>query len=114
MTDEHWNSPHIRYLGMRLNGDAIDEADERGERVVGDTLLLLFNAGEEALPFTLPPINTADRWGLLFDTADPWTPARRLRAADRYELPPHSVVAFRLSSASDTARASDWGPAGVY
>ena len=31
---------------MRLNGDAIDEVDERGERITGDTLVLLFNAGE--------------------------------------------------------------------
>jgi isoamylase len=91
-----------------------DEADERGERVVGDTLLLLFNASDEALPFTLPPVGSADRWELLFDTADPWTPARRLRAADRYELQARSVVAFRLSSATDAARGSEWGPAGVY
>jgi glycogen operon protein len=114
MTDAEWGSPEIRYLGMRLNGDAIDEADERGERVMGDTLLLLFNASGDALPFVLPTIDGADRWELLFDTADPWTPARRLRAADRYELAPHSLAGFRLSSASDIARAGEWGPAGVY
>ena len=51
MTDETWNSPDVRCLGVRLNGDAIDEVDERGERIVGDTLLLLLNAGEEAVPF---------------------------------------------------------------
>ena len=48
MTDEAWNSPDVRCLGVRLNGDAIDEVDERGERIVGDTLLLLFNAGDDA------------------------------------------------------------------
>ena len=32
MTDEVWNSPDVRCLGVRLNGDAIDELDERGER----------------------------------------------------------------------------------
>ncbi len=31
MTDETWNSPDVRCLGVRLNGDAIDEVDERGE-----------------------------------------------------------------------------------
>ncbi len=38
MTDETWNSPDVRCVGVRLNGDAIDEIDERGERIVGDTL----------------------------------------------------------------------------
>ena len=47
MTDETWNSPDVRCLGVRLNGDAIDEVDERGERIVGDTLLIMLNAGEE-------------------------------------------------------------------
>ena len=54
MTDETWNSPDVRCLGVRLDGDAIDEVDERGERIVGDTLLILLNAGDEPVPFTLP------------------------------------------------------------
>ena len=47
MNDESWNAPDVRCLGVRLNGDAIDEADERGERIVGDTLLVMLNAGAE-------------------------------------------------------------------
>ena len=38
MTDETWNSPDVRCLGVRLNGDAIDEVNERGQRIVGETL----------------------------------------------------------------------------
>ena len=30
MTDEAWNAPDVRCLGVRLSGDAIDEVDERG------------------------------------------------------------------------------------
>ena len=40
--------PTCGCLGVRLNGDAIQEINERGERIVGDTLLLLFNAGDDA------------------------------------------------------------------
>ena len=47
MTDETWSSPDVRALGVRLNGDAIEEVDERGERIVGDTLLLMLNAGDD-------------------------------------------------------------------
>src|SRR5574339_527590 len=54
MTDEVWNSPDVRSLGVRLNGDAINEVDERGARIIGDTLLLMLNAGEQPIAFTLP------------------------------------------------------------
>ena len=87
MTDETWNSPDVRCLGVRLNGDAIDEVDERGGRIVGDTLLLLLNAGDEPIAFTLPATAPEERWETLIDTADPvgavTTAARRrpLRAA---------------------------------
>ena len=48
MTDETWASHRRRCLGVRLNGDAIDEIDERGERVVDDTLLVLLNGGSDS------------------------------------------------------------------
>ena len=122
MTDETWNSPDVRCLGVRLNGDAIDEVDERGERIVGDTLLLLLNAGERRRsPFVLPATAPDERWETLIDTADPWAAvaaaARRrpLRAAGAIdggaaaELPQGRPAAVRglgadggvLSSARD-------------
>src|SRR5690606_9388233 len=60
MTDAMWNSPDARALAMRLNGDAIDEADEHGERVAGNTLLVLFNSSHHAEAFTLPADTKAD------------------------------------------------------
>jgi glycogen operon protein len=95
MTDEMWNAPHVRALGMRLNGDAIDEVDERGERMVGETLLTIFNASDDVEPFTLPAAST-DAWEILVDTADPWKPARKLPAGDRYGLQPRSMAVIRL------------------
>ena len=103
----------MRALGVRLNGDAIDEVDERGERIVGDTLLLLFNADDTVQPFTLPATDATARWEILVDTADPWTPARRLREGDRYELQPRSMAVLRLSNGQDYKR-PDWGPAGAH
>ncbi len=96
MTDEMWNAPDVRTLGMRLNGEAIDEPNERGERVVGDTLLVIFNAGTTAEPFVLPEAGTSEWWETLIDTADPWIPARRLREGDRYELQSRSMAVLRL------------------
>jgi glycogen operon protein len=115
MTDDTWSSPDVRCLGVRLNGDAIDEVDERGNRIVGDTLVLILNAGEQPVSFTLPATAPEERWEALIDTADPWAPPRRLRSGGRYELLPRSVAVLKLNCRKeDLRRADDWGPMGVY
>ncbi len=115
IADHTWTSPEVRCLGVRLNGDAINDANERGERIVGDTLVLMFNAGPASIPFVLPTTQPAERWETLLDTADPWMPPRRLRAGDRYELQPRSMAVLRLNCRKeDRRRVQDWGPMGVY
>ena len=115
MTDETWTSPDVRCLGVRLNGDAIDELDEHGERVVGATVVMLVNGGADAIPFVLPPTTVAERWETLMDTADPWQPPRRLRGGERYHLDGRSIAVLRLEGPKDARlRDSDWGPMGVY
>ncbi|HXW08423.1 MAG TPA: glycogen debranching protein GlgX [Vicinamibacterales bacterium] len=113
MTDEFWNSPDVRCLGLRLNGDAIDEVDERGKRIVSDTLVVLLNGGAETIPFVLPATAPVERWEALIDTADPWQASRRLRAGDRYELRGRSMAVLKLDGRR-SGRAEDWGPMGVY
>jgi isoamylase len=115
MTDSTWSSPDVRCLGVRLNGDAIDEVDERGARIVGDTLLLLLNADSAPIAFTLPLMRPEERWETLIDTADPWAPPRRLRPGGRYELLARSMAVLKLNCRKeDLRRAEDWGPMGVY
>jgi glycogen operon protein len=113
MTDETWSSPDVRCLGVRLNGDAIDAVDERGERIVGDTLVLLLNGGDEPIPFVLPSTVSFQRWETLVDTTDPWQPSQRLRAGDQYPLQGRSMAVLRLSGRKDDTRDPEWGPAGV-
>jgi glycogen operon protein len=115
MTDQTWSAPDVRCLGVRLNGDAINEVDERGSRIIGDTLLLMLNAGEQPIAFTLPATAPEERWETLIDTADPWAPPRRLRAGGRYELLPRSMAVLKLNCRKeDLRRVEDWGPMGVY
>lgn len=110
MADETWNSPDVRCLGVRLNGDAIDDVDERGERIIGDTLALLLNAGEKAIPFVLPTTSAVEHWETLIDTADPWLPSRRLTAGERYQLQPRSMAVLKLNCRrEDLRRSGDLG-----
>jgi glycogen operon protein len=70
MSDEAWDAGFVQCLGLRLAGDVIGDVDERGEPVVGETLLLLFNAHHEPIPFALPQTKAEHHWERLFDTAD--------------------------------------------
>jgi len=71
MTDETWQAPGVRTLGVQFAGDAIDERGPRGEEILDDTLLVILNADERPIPFTLPNHGTARRWELVFDTVQP-------------------------------------------
>ncbi|TKV60809.1 glycogen debranching protein GlgX [Nakamurella flava] len=69
MKPEDWNSGFGRSIGMYLNGNGIRGMDSRGQRVVDDSFLLLFNAHDETLEWTLPPVEYAAGWRLVIDTA---------------------------------------------
>ena len=96
MTDEAWSAPAMRSLGVRLAGDAIGEMSERGERVTGDTMLLLLNADANPLAFTLPEHGEARYWEELDDTANGVMQAKSLHGGDRYEVQGRSMAVLRL------------------
>jgi glycogen operon protein len=68
MPPDDWHEPSRRALGMLLDGNAIPERDERGERIRGATLLVLLNAGPEDQPFTLPALPRTRHWQVVLDT----------------------------------------------
>jgi glycogen operon protein len=96
MTDDAWIAHHVRCLGVRLAGDAIDERNERGERIVDDTLLVLLNAQDSTVPFTLPPTPPDSWWVTLIDSAKPEYEHRRLLGGDQYTLTARTLAVLRL------------------
>ena len=95
MTDKDWQTGYVRCLGVRLSGDLIGGTDERGDLVMGDTVLLLMNAHYEAIPFMLPPLKKGQRWEPMLDTAPEPLP---FEGEPLYELQGRSMAA-----AHDTA-----------
>jgi glycogen operon protein len=97
MTADEWTSGVTRCLGLRLAGDAIEEVDEGGAPIGGDTFLMLLNANPEAVDFTLPAHRARVRWEILLDTRD-WDTAatRTFKAGDRYPLEARSLVLLRV------------------
>jgi glycogen operon protein len=98
MTEEAWHSGHARCLGVRLDGELIGEVDERGEEIVGDTVLLLLNAHYEAIPFTLPATPEEKWWEGLLDTADPQNQSVAYAGGQQYELQGRAVAALRIQA----------------
>ncbi len=70
MSDEDWDVGFAKSLAMYLNGHGIRETDERGEYVEDDCFYLAFNAHHEAMQFSLPPGEYAERWTVVVDTAE--------------------------------------------
>jgi isoamylase len=95
MTEEAWHTGYARCLGVRLAGDLIGERDERGEPVVGDTVLLLMNAHHEALPFMLPELKEGQQWERLLDTTDPQGKPRPWLEGQPYDLQGRSMAVLR-------------------
>ncbi|MFQ5846251.1 MAG: glycogen debranching protein GlgX [Candidatus Methylomirabilales bacterium] len=98
MGDEDWENSHTRCLGLRLAGDAIEEVDARGNRIVDDTLLILLNAYHEPIVFVLPIQRSKLRWELVLDTRDAVGRRRYrlMRGGQPYDLQGRSVALLRL------------------
>ncbi len=71
MTEDEWNTAHVRCLGMLLNGQVMDEYDERGRRIKDDILLLLINGYWEPITFKLPGSKGDSEWEIMVDTHEP-------------------------------------------
>jgi glycogen operon protein len=98
MTDEAWNADFVRSLGMLLAGNAIEEVDEQGQPMEGDTILVLLNAHDGKVPFTLPPVPDAQyQWLRIIDTTSVRTVERSFKGGVRYPLQGRSLAVFRLA-----------------
>lgn len=93
MQDTEWSNGYVRSLGMLLNGQLIDEVDERGQTLRDDVLIILLNAYHEPISFMLPGAEGGPAWRPLLDTARPAdldeTP---LPVGGQYSLESHSLA----------------------
>ena len=97
MTDEQWQAPGVKTLGVQLAGDSLEERGPRGERINDDTLLLVLNADERPVAFVLPNHEAAKRWEVVFDTVHPTFTAAHgeFDGGAVYRVAERSVVCLR-------------------
>jgi glycogen operon protein len=87
MNDEDWDSGFGKSIAVYLNGLGIPGTDSRGQRIIGDSFLLCFNAHHEPIEFILPPDEFGSGWVAVLDTA---TATGRVEQDD--PLPPQGRI----------------------
>jgi glycogen operon protein len=96
MTQRDWQRQDARALGVFLNGMEIPSRTQRGEEIVDDSFLLLFNAHFEPVTFTVPARRFGAHWELVLATGE-HSGGDTLAARDAVEVQDRSVTVFRRS-----------------
>src|SRR3989441_3880081 len=111
MSDEEWNSPFVRCLGMLISGDAVDLVDAQGEPVRDDTFLLLINAHQEPIPFVLPGEEHLE-WEQILETTNEdgfLKEPKKFSSGDDVDLKGRATYLFKLSRGEQPrARQESW------
>ncbi|WP_422117336.1 glycogen debranching protein GlgX [Brachybacterium sp. UNK5269] len=92
MTEADWNDAHNKCLTMFLNGSAIPEPNLRGERIIDDSALVMFNASGNTVDFTLPPAEYGEQWEVVVGTGETIDVGTTLSAAETITRPSHSLM----------------------
>ncbi len=100
MTQRDWARADAHELGVFLNGDELREKTPRGDPVVDDSFVLLFNAHHEDVDFQLPNHSFGAQWAVALSTADPEANAgdRRLGALAIVSVVARSVLVLMRSA----------------
>jgi glycogen operon protein len=107
MTDAAWSAPFVRSLGVLMDGNALNDIDERGRQLSGDTLLILLNAHFEEVPFVLPAAAEGHEWVRVIDTIESHVPEAHFPGGTKYPLQGRTLVLFVLESYKRHRRSSD-------
>ncbi len=94
MTDEDWHSGWAACFGMLLVGDEIDETDDHGNELAGDSFLLIFNASGDDVEFHLPARDGGGSPVLVVDTSGDVAGTQVPR--DPHPVSGHCTVVIRI------------------
>ncbi|HEX5968634.1 MAG TPA: glycogen debranching protein GlgX [Intrasporangium sp.] len=95
MDEQVWHDAMAKSVMVFLNGSAIPEPDRRGERTLGDSFLVMFNAHHEPITFTLPDEEYGPQWIPEVDTAAREIDAEELEPGWQIQVDARSIVVLR-------------------
>jgi len=94
MNQRDWQHPDGNTLGVFLNGSEIPDRTPRGEQIVDDSFLLLFNASPEPIVFTLPTRRFGTRWIVELATGE-GAPEQQIGSRARVTVQDRSLMLLR-------------------
>jgi glycogen operon protein len=95
MSPKDWDSGFGRAIAVFLNGDGIHGRDRRGERITDKHFLVLFNAGDDTVDFTLPPDEYSMMWEIVVDTVGVGADSAPRKAGDGIPIEAKSLMVLR-------------------
>jgi len=97
MTQEEWDVAFARSIGVFLNGDELPDPAPDGTRVSDESFIVLFNAHEETVGFTMPEPIWGEEWTTVLDTNDPSVDEETLfyKSGEEVRAEARSVVVLR-------------------
>ncbi len=99
MTSQDWNSGYARSMSVFLNGEGLVATGSRGERIVDDSFLVLFNAHWDAVNFTVPEGLGGSMWQVQIDTSTTKTRDLLVAENDEWEVDGWTITVLqRLST----------------
>jgi isoamylase len=95
MSQDDWDTPVSRSLGVFLNGQGISGKDARGQRITDLNFLLYFNAHDEDVKVTVPSKEYAPMWDEVIDTAGEYADSAPIPADTQITVAAKSMVVLR-------------------
>jgi glycogen operon protein len=68
VSDEAWNAEWSRAIALMLNGCTLQVTDENGDWIIDDSFLLMVNAADQGVEFTLPQSPRGKPWKQIMNT----------------------------------------------
>ncbi|MEO6999118.1 MAG: glycogen debranching enzyme, partial [Terracoccus sp.] len=95
MNEQAWTNGLTKTLMVFLNGAAIPEPDKRGNPIMDDSFLVMFNAHDEALTFTIPDEDYGACWVPEINTAVHDVEVKELEPGWQIQVEARSIVVLR-------------------
>jgi isoamylase len=92
--DEVWNTEWNRSICVLLNGQTLQVTDDQGNPVVDNSFLLIVNAAQDGVQFTLPPCVSKGKWFQMIDTEDIDDPFTEKEATEKVIIGGRSLLLF--------------------
>ncbi len=68
LSDESWSSPWNKSIAVMYNGNTLGVSDEEGNPVKDDSFLIIVNASDQGVEYTLPETPGKNPWVQVLDT----------------------------------------------